>query len=120
MPLASRDSDRYVAHVLPLPVGAGRGGIASPAVAALFVHSAAIDRPSRAEAIARHYRLTPTELRVLIAIVDVGGAPEVAEALGIGAGTVKTHLGRIYQKTGTSRHAELVKIVARFSSPLLD
>jgi DNA-binding CsgD family transcriptional regulator len=118
--LASRDNERHVAHILPLPAGRGqRAGIGNPAVAALFVHAAAVDRPSLPESIARHYRLTPTELRVLLSIVDVGGAPEVAEALGIGAGTVKTHLARVYQKTGTRRHADLVKLVSRFSSPLL-
>ena len=120
VPLVSRADDRYVAHILPLRGGTGRrDDAAGPAVAALFVHAAAIDRPSLPESIARHYRLTPTELRVLLAIVHVGGTPEVAAALGIGTGTVKTHLSRIYQKTGTSRQADLVKLVARFSSPLL-
>ena len=35
------------------------------------------------------------ELRVLLAIVEVGGVPEVAEALGVAESTIKTHLGRI-------------------------
>ena len=39
-------------------------------------------------------------MRVLLAIVEVCGALQVAEALGIGEGTVKTHLKRLYQKTG--------------------
>ena len=69
--------------------------------------------------IAKSFRLTPTELRVLLAIVQVGGVPEVAEALGIAETTVKTHLGHIYEKTGTSRQAGLVKLVAGFSNPLL-
>jgi DNA-binding CsgD family transcriptional regulator len=46
------------------------------------------------------------------------GAPEVAEALGIGEGTVKTHLKRLFAKTGTRRQADLVKVVAGFASPL--
>jgi DNA-binding CsgD family transcriptional regulator len=60
-----------------------------------------------------------TELRVLFAIVEVGGAPEVADVLGIAASTVKTHLGRVYQKTGAGRQADLVKLVAGFSSSLV-
>ena len=72
------------------------------------------------ELIARSYQLTPMELRVLLAIVEVGGAPEVAELLGIATSTVKTHLSRIYEKTDTKRHADLVKLVAGFSGPLLD
>ena len=46
--------------------------------------------------------------------------PETAEALGIGEATVKTHLHRLFGKTGTSRQADLVKLVAGFSSPLVN
>ena len=60
------------------------------------------------------------ELRVLLAIVEVGGVPEVAEALGIAETTVKTHLHRTYQKTGINRQADLVKLVAAFSNPLVN
>ena len=75
--------------------------------------------PSPPEIIAKSYKLTPTELRVLLAIVEVGGVPEVAEALGIGNATVRTHLNRIYAKTGVNRQAALAKLVAGFSQPLL-
>ena len=68
--------------------------------------------------IARAYKLTPTELRVLLAIVDVGGVPEVALVLGVAESTVKTHLGHLFEKTGVARQADLVKIVAGFSTPL--
>jgi DNA-binding NarL/FixJ family response regulator len=50
--------------------------------------------------------LTPTELRVLLAIVESGGVPQVAAALGIANSTVRTHLGRLFSKTGTSRQAD--------------
>jgi len=63
--------------------------------------------------------LTPTELRALLAIVQVGRIPRVADVLGIGAETVKTHLRHVYEKTGASRQVDLAKIVAGFSSPLL-
>jgi len=120
LPLIPRNGERHVAHVLPLTSGAGRrGGAACAAVAALFVHKAALDTPSPPEAIAKAYKLTPTELRVLLAIVEVGGVPEDAEALGIADTTVKTHLGRLYEKTGAGRQADLVKLVAGFSNPLL-
>jgi DNA-binding CsgD family transcriptional regulator len=59
------------------------------------------------------------ELRVLLAIVEVGGVPEVAEALGIAETTVRTHLNQNYRKTGVNRQADLVKLVAAFSNPLL-
>jgi DNA-binding CsgD family transcriptional regulator len=120
VPLAARDGEHYVAHVLPLTAGARRqAGAAYTAVAAMFVHKAALDMPSLQEVIAKLYKLTPTELRVLFAIVQVGGAPEVAEAMGISHSTVKTHLRRLFAKTGTDRQAELVKLVAAYANPLV-
>ena len=120
LPLKARDGTRYVAHVLPLTSGTRRrAGAAYRAAAALFVHKAALDAPSPPEAIAKAYKLTPMELRVLLAVVEVGGVPEVAEALGIAETTVKTHLGHLYAKTGAGRQADLVKLVAGFSNPLL-
>jgi len=120
LPLTARGGKRYVAHLLPLTSGARRrAGRSYAAVAALFVHEATVDMPSPPEAIAKSYTLTPMELRVLLAIVEVGGVPEVAAALGIAESTVKTHLGRLYEKTGTHRQADLVKIVAGFSNPLV-
>ena len=41
-------------------------------------------------------------------------------SLGVAEATVKTHLGHLYAKTGTGRQADLVKLVAGFSSPLLN
>jgi DNA-binding CsgD family transcriptional regulator len=119
LPLATRDGGAYLAHVLPLTSGARRqAGNAYAAAAAVFVRKAELELPAMPEIIARHYRLTPSELRVLLAVIEVGGVPEVAEALGIADTTVKTHLGSVYGKTGASRQADLVKLVAGFASPL--
>ena len=88
------------------------------AVVALFVRKVGAEGPSPADVIGKTFKLTPTELRVLLAIVDVGGVPEVAAALGVAESTVKTHLGRLFEKTGAGRQADLVKLVAGFSMPL--
>jgi DNA-binding CsgD family transcriptional regulator len=56
---------------------------------------------------------------VLVAVIEIGGVRETAEALGLSEATVKTHLNRLFNKTGTSRQADLVKVVAGFSSPLV-
>jgi DNA-binding CsgD family transcriptional regulator len=119
LPLTAHDGERYVAHVLPLTSGARRdAGLAYNAVAALFIRKAALEPFSPPEVIGEMYKLTPTELRVLLAIVDVGGVPEVAAALGVAVTTVKTHLSRLFEKTGVARQADLVKLVAGFSTPL--
>lgn len=119
LPLTAHDGERYVAHVLPLTSGARRrAGLAYDAVAALFVRKVALAASSPPEVIGEMYKLTPTELRVLLAIVDIGGVPEVAAALGVAVTTVKTHLSRLFEKTGVARQADLVKLVAGFSTPL--
>jgi DNA-binding NarL/FixJ family response regulator len=79
-----------------------------------------LQTPSAPEVIRLTYKLTPTELRVLLAIVEVGGIPEVAAALGVAETTVKTHVSRLFEKTGAGRQADLVKLVAGFATPLAD
>jgi len=119
LPLTAHDGERYVAHVLPLTSGARRrAGLAYNAAVALFVRKVALAASPPPEVIGELYKLTPTELRVLLAIVDIGGVPEVAAALGVAVTTVKTHLSRLYAKTGVARQADLVKLVAGFSTPL--
>jgi DNA-binding CsgD family transcriptional regulator len=64
------------------------------------------------EAIAKHYKLTPRELRVLRAVMEIGGVPEIADALGVSRATVRSHLHQVFQKTGAKRQIDLVKLVA--------
>ena len=119
IPFLSRDGIKYIGHVLPLTSGRRRKApLDSNVVAAFFVRKASIGDPLPPQIIRQSYNLTPTELRVLMAIVDIGGVPEVAAALGVAASTVKTHLGRLYEKTGVKRQADLVKLFASFTTPL--
>jgi len=121
VPLTGRDGERYIAHALSLTSGARRrAGVVNTAAAALFVRKASLAVPSASQAIGSAFKLTPTELRVLMAIVEVGGVPEVATAFGIADTTVRTHVTRLFEKTGTSRQADLVKLVAGYATPLSD
>jgi len=119
--LTSHDGSRHIAHVIALPSLQleGGSGRAHGAIGALFVWKAEFDARACAGLIDRTFDLTPAELRVLQSIVDIGGVPETADALGIAETTVKTHLHRVFAKTGTSRQADLVKLAAGFSSPLV-
>jgi DNA-binding CsgD family transcriptional regulator len=115
VPLKARDGERYDAHVLPLTSGARRkAGVSYGAVAAVFVRKAALDLPSPPVAIAQEFRLTQAELRVLFSVVEIGGISEVADVLGVSEATVKTHLQHVFEKTGTGRQADLVKLVAGY------
>jgi DNA-binding CsgD family transcriptional regulator len=117
--LGDHSGERWLAHVLPLTSGARRkAGVAYSAIAAVFVQKATIDLPHPIETIANTFKLTPAEMRVLMMIVQIGGVPEVAPVLGVSEPTVKTHLQHIFQKTNTSRQADLVKLVAGYMNPL--
>jgi DNA-binding CsgD family transcriptional regulator len=120
VPLTARQGEHYVAYVLPLTSGVRRrAGAGYAAAAAVFVQRALLNVPSPQDAIAKLYKLTPMELRVLFAIVQVGGVPEVAAMMGSSSSTIRTHLRRLFSKTGTDRQADLVKLVAGYTNPLL-
>jgi DNA-binding CsgD family transcriptional regulator len=121
IPLVTRNGDRYVAHILPLTSGARRRvALSCRAGAAVFVHKAAVDGVLPLEAVARQFELSAAELRVLVALIEVGGSvPDIAPVLGISEPTVKTHLRRLFEKTDTKRQAELIKLVAGYSNPLI-
>jgi DNA-binding CsgD family transcriptional regulator len=118
IPLSS-SPEPWLAHILPLTSGARqRAGITYSAVAAVFVHQASLETPSSMETMSKLYRLTPGELRVLAAVSEAGGIAAIAEVVGIGEATVKTHLQRLFAKTRTNRQTDLVKLVATHASPL--
>ncbi len=78
------------------------------------MRKADIDATSPPELIGKTFQLAPSELRVLLAIVQVARrAGGVAAALGVAETTIKTHLSRLFYKTGTRRQADLVKLVRR-------
>jgi DNA-binding CsgD family transcriptional regulator len=70
------------------------------------------------EAFATLYGLTPSELRVVLALHSGLTVKDVAERLGLSSETVKTHLAHVFQKTGTGRQANLLSLVSRTLSPV--
>jgi DNA-binding CsgD family transcriptional regulator/PAS domain-containing protein len=121
VPLGGSQQERWLAHVLSLTSGARRQAATSySAAAAVFVRKITLALPSPLEVLAKLYPLTASELRVLQAVVEVGGVPAVAEALGISRATVRTHLHHVFQKTATKRQSELVKLVAGSATPFAE
>ncbi|MFK4656441.1 DNA-binding CsgD family transcriptional regulator/PAS domain-containing protein [Bradyrhizobium japonicum] len=113
----SADGQHYLVQVLPLK--RERSLPRDVAATVLLVQKAAMVPSLVPDAIAAAFRLTRSELRVLMAIVEVGGVPDIAAKLGIAETTVKTHLGRLFEKTGAGRQADLVKIAAGFTAPFV-
>lgn len=62
------------------------------------------------------FGLTVAEIRLAAAVFEGLSLPEAAEQFGISINTVRFQLARIFDKTGVSRQAELVKLMMRLSS----
>jgi DNA-binding CsgD family transcriptional regulator/PAS domain-containing protein len=117
--MTARDGAHYVGQLLPLTSGRRQALAASfEAIAVLFVSKAALDTVLAPDLIQKLFKLTPTEMRVFLSIVEIGGVPDVARSMGVAETTIKTHLARIFMKTGTKRQADLVRLVAAFSPPI--
>jgi hypothetical protein len=83
IPLTARNGEHYVGHVLPLTSGARRkAGVSYSATAAIFIRKAALDTVFPFESVAQRFHLTAAETRVLFAVVEIGGVPEIAPILG--------------------------------------
>ena len=108
-----------VLHVRPLDHGELRPGFAPSAVAAIFVAPAVSPSPAPNDALAALFDLTLAEAHVFAQIAEGKTQAEIARALDIEIGTVKTHLLHIFAKTGTHRQADLVRLAASMTLPLV-
>lgn len=84
--------------------------------AALFLRPADVVPMSRLETCARLYGLTPAEVRVLNAAVDLDTVSKIAANLGVSTNTVKKQLSAVFDKMGVSRRTALVKAVMSVES----
>jgi DNA-binding CsgD family transcriptional regulator len=112
LPLQKDGTAGLIATALALNHGHCRS-LAAPSVAAcaVFVQDPQMAPLVPAEALARLFGLTPAEMDVLLALADSRSLQGVAEVLGIALATVKSHLHKIFEKTGTSRQADLVRLM---------
>lgn len=107
LPLATRSGRQVAVDAVHL-AGAGMD---------LFVLT--VDDPQEAidrnlEEVSEACGLTPTETRMLALIVEGLDTIVAARRLGIAPTTARTHLQRLFAKTGTARQSELVRFVATY------
>jgi DNA-binding CsgD family transcriptional regulator len=121
IPLRGQDGRIFALHVLPLlRVDGVRAAVAPNATAAIFLTPRIPTREPRGELLAAVFGLTPAETRVF-ELAATGLPPSaIASALGIGVSTVRTHLLRLFDKTGVRRQAELAALAASFEAPVAD
>jgi len=118
VPVRRANGDPLVIHILPLKRGDIRRAVTQRAVAALFIAPAALPPRLPTDALTLIYDLTPAETRVFELICGGKTQAEIGPLLGIAVSTVKTHLLRIFEKTGCRRQLDLVKLAASLSLPV--
>lgn len=66
---------------------------------------------------ARIYGLSPVQVKVAAMVADGLSLPDIAAELGITQNTARTHLNRIYDKTGVRHQAALVRLLLLAVAP---
>jgi DNA-binding CsgD family transcriptional regulator len=94
---------------LPLHAQAGQGGDEARVLVVLHDPTARV-RLSPV-LLAQLYGLTPTEAATAAAIAEGSSPSEIARVRGCADDTVRTHLKRVLEKTGTRRQADLVRVL---------
>jgi len=99
----------------PLPPGWSPSNRDSGPLALILLQDQQHPHEMPAALLQQLYSLTPSELRVARGI-SRGEAPrDTAQRLGVSIATVRTQLSAVFQKTGTSRQAELVQLLGTFA-----
>jgi DNA-binding CsgD family transcriptional regulator len=108
----SRPSGRQPFSVMISPLlSAPSGALSSEAVVACFISDPEAGHAPTLEALGQIYGLTPAEAEIVQLMARGLPLDEIAEDRGISLNTVRSHLKRIFNKTGTSRQGELLRLV---------
>lgn len=117
IPLRGEQGD-FVLHLLPLNaarralIASGRGG-----THVLFVSRSDPQNAPVIATFARRFGLTAQETRVLHCLVEAGSVPMAAEILGISSATARSHVTRIFDKSGVRRQADVLRLLMEMRSP---
>lgn len=112
-----RNSGRLPLTVLVTPVSRDTAATALPwtisrrPVAIVLVSDPETEVRARLDSLRQRFALTPAEATFALEIVKGDGRQAAADRLGIAVGTARTHLTKIFDKTGTKRQAELVRLL---------
>jgi DNA-binding CsgD family transcriptional regulator len=79
--------------------------------AMLFITDPEANAAVRQQALREDFGLTPAEAAVAVEILGADGLRATARRLGISVATAHTHLAHVFDKTGTRRQAELVRLI---------
>ena len=84
---------------------------------ALFLHDPEVTAEPKLNVLARIYRLTPSETRMVQALVLYGSAKSIFRNTDLNRNTVRSQLKSVLRKTGTNAQAELMRLVLTSAVP---
>jgi DNA-binding CsgD family transcriptional regulator len=117
--IPDEDGGGLLASILPLNWQEGPNPLAGMSGStAIFVQDASQPMPFPCAAFGRLYDLTPAEARVCLELARGLSPQELAEAFGVGASTIKTHIKHIFAKTGVARQGDLIRLMAMVTPPV--
>ena len=88
------------------------------AAAVLFITDPEAEAALDSRKLRELFGLTPAEIRLSIGLVKGKSVAEYAREAGISSNTARTHIKRIYAKTGVRRQSELVRLLLKSSAGL--
>jgi DNA-binding CsgD family transcriptional regulator len=115
--LLRRQSGRPPLHALVTPIRQQTATVAKPwtisqrPAAIVLVSDPETEIQSRLKALRERFGLTQAEASFALEIVKGDGRQATADRLGIAVGTARSHLSKIFDKTGVTRQAELVRLL---------
>jgi DNA-binding CsgD family transcriptional regulator len=115
LPLVNRDMTAATAHVRS---AAKTAEASTNAITTVFVSSASRSPSADLSTIARIFKLSPDECRLLRHMISGATLAEAASALGICQLTVKARQNNIFAKAGVSRRNDLMILLGRLMPPI--
>jgi DNA-binding CsgD family transcriptional regulator/PAS domain-containing protein len=88
------------------------------ATRAILINEPKADLPAHGKHLVQAFGLTPRELAVLMPMLQGSSPAEIADQLGVGMATVRTHVARLLDKTGTERQSDLILKVMGAMAPV--
>jgi DNA-binding CsgD family transcriptional regulator len=117
IPITHANDHRCIAHVLPLLTPLQQSKFDCARAAVFIANSNQPDAPS-ADLLAALYDLTPKEAAVMLSVANGATCALAAKQLFVSENTIKTHLSRVFTKTGVHRQVDLANIINRLESPI--
>jgi DNA-binding CsgD family transcriptional regulator len=116
--MISRPSCRRAYRLFVVPMRRARSRFPSETTGAIiFIRNPeAVRLPVDGTYLRDLYGLTPTETDLAIELMQGARLTVAAEMLGIATSTAKSHLKRIFEKTGAHRQAELIRLAAEIGT----